>query len=93
MPGLVIAPVGGAGTTTVAPTAGVPQVHDVVRHRMEPVAGIGDDPFHDPLLGWIGLVVAIVVILNLAVGGILYWGVQYRVPPWNAHSVPPPIVY
>ena len=52
-----------------------------------------DDPFHDPILFGIGIVSVIVTLVILALTGLVIWGVQYGVPPWNAYSYPPPIVH
>lgn len=51
-----------------------------------------DDPFHDPLQLGIGVLFLLLALLNLAMTGLAIWGVQYRVPPWNANSFPPPVV-
>lgn len=52
-----------------------------------------DDPFHDPLLGGIGIAFALVALAMLLVMGLIHWGVEYQTPPWNANSYPPPIVH
>jgi hypothetical protein len=44
------------------------------------------------LLG-IGIAYGLVTLVVLALTGLLVWGVQYGVPPWNAHSFPPPLVH
>src|SRR5687768_2901584 len=94
LPHVMIAPVREVRPRAVASPAAPIEVRqtDVVRARDQSV-GIDDDPFHDPLLGWIGLVMAIVIVLNLALGGLFYWGVQYQSPSWNANSFPSPVVH
>ncbi len=52
-----------------------------------------DDPFHDPLMGGIGLAFLLVGVAILLLIGLIHWGVQYRTPPWNANGYPPPIVH
>jgi hypothetical protein len=52
-----------------------------------------DDPFHDPVLGGIGIAFAVVAVAILLLTGLIHWGVGYRTPPWNANSYPPPIVH
>lgn len=52
-----------------------------------------DDPFHDPLMIGIGIVVFVVALIILGLTGLFYWGVEIRTPPWNANSFPPPIVH
>lgn len=92
MPGLVIAPVIDvrdsakvSATSSTRPVAVTPrvQVDGVEDH---------DDPFHDPLLGFVGFMIALVVVLNLALGGLYFWGVEYQSPSWNNRSYPAPLV-
>ena len=52
-----------------------------------------NDPFHDPIVIGIGVVVAVVTLAMLAIGGVHYWGQLYDTPPWGAHSFPPPLTY
>jgi hypothetical protein len=51
------------------------------------------DPFHDPVLGGIGIAVVFVCVAILLLTGLIHWGVEYRTPPWNANSYPPPVVH
>jgi hypothetical protein len=53
----------------------------------------GDDPFHDPLIGGIGIAVLVITIVIFALGGLLHWGVMYHSPAWSSHSYPPAIVH
>jgi len=52
-----------------------------------------DDPFHDRVLGGIALAFVLVAIAILLLTGLIHWGVEYRTPPWNANSYPPPVVH
>lgn len=52
-----------------------------------------DDPFHDPLMVGIGIVVFLLAVVILALTGLIHWGVEYHMPPWNANSFPPPVVH
>jgi hypothetical protein len=55
--------------------------------------GATDDPFHDPLMLGIAIVVLIVTVAILALTGLFYWGVEHHIPSWSSHSFPPPVVY
>jgi hypothetical protein len=92
MPGLVIAPVVDVrDTAKVYAASSTPPVDIAPRVQVDGVEGL-DDPFHDPLLGLIGAMIALVVVLNLALGGLYFWGVQYQSPSWNSRSYPAPLV-
>ena len=52
-----------------------------------------DDPFHDPLMLAIGVVLLITALAILIASGVVHWGVEYGHPAWNSHSYPPPISY
>lgn len=54
---------------------------------------VNDDPFHDPLMGGIGLAFLLVGVAILLLTGLIHWGVEYQTPPWNANSYPPPVVH
>jgi len=69
------------GTTPIDPDRARPETTDT------------DDPFHDPLLGGIGIAFVLLAIAIVLLTGLIHWGVEYRTPPWNANSYPPPIVH
>ena len=93
MPGLVIAPVIDArDTAKVYPARSTQPAGVAPRSKVDHAEAHGD-PFHDPLLGFIGFMIALVVVLNLALGGLYFWGVQYQSPSWNNHSYPAPLVH
>ncbi|MBI2189426.1 MAG: hypothetical protein HYU37_20205 [Acidobacteria bacterium] len=52
-----------------------------------------DDPFHDPVLGGIAIVFVLLGLVIVLLTGLIHWGVEYRSPPWNANSYPPPVVH
>ena len=93
MPGLVIAPVIDVRETAKVSPASSTQIAAVAPRSQIDGAEAHDDPFHDPLLGFIGLVIAVVVVLNLMLGGLFFWGVQYQSPSWNNRSYPAPLVH
>jgi hypothetical protein len=62
------------------------------RSRQPDTAGT-DDPFHDPVLGGIGIAFLLVAVALLLLTGLIHWGVEYQTPPWSANSYPPPIVH
>ncbi len=58
-----------------------------------PPKGATDDPFHDPLMLAIGVVLLLTALAIVVATGVIHWGVEYGHPAWNSHSVPPPISY
>ena len=92
MPGLVIAPVIKVRDAATVYPARSTQPADVAARSQVDGAEPHDDPFHDPLLGFIGVMIALVVVLNLALGGLYFWGVEYQSPSWNSNSYPAPLV-
>jgi hypothetical protein len=59
-----------------------------------PVEPIGtEDPFHDPVLMWIGLAFVLMLIVIVVLTGVVHWGVEYQSPSWNSHAYPPAIVH
>ena len=52
---------------------------------------VPDDPFHDPRLKYVGLLLLLTVLAGPAVLGAIYVGSSYGTPSWSAASVPPPI--
>jgi hypothetical protein len=55
--------------------------------------GATDDPFHDPLMLAIGVVLLLTAFAIVIATGVIHWGVEYGQPAWNSHSFPPPISY
>jgi hypothetical protein len=53
-------------------------------------AGV-NDPFHDPLMLWIGIAFVLMAVVILALTGLIHWGVEYQNPPWNSAAFPPPV--
>ena len=92
MPGLVIAPVVNVRDTAKVYPASSPLPVAIAPRVQVHGREDRDDPFHDPLLGFVGVVIVLVVVLNLALGGLYFWGVQYQSPSWNNRSYPAPLV-
>ena len=92
MPGLVIAPVVDARDTAKVYRASSTPPVDIAPRVQVDSAEHHDDPFHDPLLGFVGAMIALVIVLNLALGGLYFWGVEYQSPSWNNRSYPAPLV-
>lgn len=57
------------------------------------IAGVDEDPFHDPLLLAIGIAFVVMVIAILVLTGLIHWGIEYQAPAWNSHAYPPPIAH
>ena len=64
-----------------------------VRNVRHAPSGTNEDPFHDPVVIGIGVAFAVMALLIVLLTGLIHWGVEYRTPPWNANSYPPPVVH
>jgi hypothetical protein len=59
----------------------------------EPLHDVDEDPFHDPLMGAIGIAGIVVTLAIFLLTGLMHWGVMYHSPSWSSHSVPTPVVH
>ena len=89
LPGLVIAP---AAAKRIEPVFLPETIHAPIAPAGD-AQGIDEDPFHDPLLYGIGIVAIILLVIGVALGGLMHWGVMYHAPSWSANSFPPPVVH
>lgn len=65
----------------------------VTRNVRHTASGADADPFHDPLMIGIGIALVMMGLVIVLLTGLIHWGVEYRTPPWNANSYPPPVVH
>jgi hypothetical protein len=56
-------------------------------------SGVNDDPFHDPVLRWIGVAFVLLIVAIVLLTGLVQWGVEYQSPAWNSHAYPPAIAH
>lgn len=77
--------------SSVVPTVELPATPSLPERAPEDLSLA--DPFHDPLLQGLGIFFIVTTVVMFALLGLLYWGVQYQQPSWNANSVPPSIVH
>ena len=60
---------------------------------IEPPTGVDDDPFHDPVLAWIGVAFVLMIVVIVLMTGLVHWGVEYQSPSWNSYAYPPAIAH
>ena len=60
---------------------------------IDPPTGIDDDPFHDPVLRWIGAAFILMLLVIVLLTGLVHWGVEYQSPSWNSHAYPAAIAH
>ena len=63
------------------------------RTPADPPTGVNDDPFHDPVLLWIGVAFVLMLVAIVLLTGLVHWGVEYQSPSWNSHAYPLPIAH
>lgn len=54
---------------------------------------IPEDPFHDPRMKYIGILLSVMLLAGVFVMTAIYFGSMYGAPSWSSASVPPAIAH